>query len=147
MRAQVDHGAAAELLEQAPVAELGHGVIAVLIQGGLVDDVLFRPAEKVRLGPVPLGVGDGHPAEEAALADEAVDGVDVARVGAALVADLEELAGFAGGPNHGPGLVERVGHLFFAVDVESGPEASVGLFGMDPVGCGDDGRLEAFLRG
>ena len=63
------------------------------------------------------------------------------------MADLEELAGLAGGEDHGPGLVERVRHLLFAIDRQPGPEAGVGVLGVDPVGGGDDGGLEALFRG
>ncbi len=119
----------------------------MLVEGGLIDGVPLRPAEQVGLGPVPLGVGDGDAAEEVALADEPVDGVDVARVGSALVADLKELARLAGREDHGPGLVERVGHLLLAVDVEPPPETGVGLLGVDPVGRRHDRRVEVLLGG
>ena len=71
--------------------------------------------------------------------------MDVARVRAALVADLEELAGLALRHHHAAGAVERVRHLLLAVHVLAGFQAVNRVLRVPEVGRGDDDRVELFL--
>jgi hypothetical protein len=73
--------------------------------------------------------------------------VKIARVGPALVADLEETPRPPGRFDHRPGFLEGIGHLLFAVDMKTVFQAGVGLFGMKPVGRGYDRRGQALLLG
>jgi hypothetical protein len=71
--------------------------------------------------------------------------VDVSRMAAALVPDLQQLAGLAGGEHHPPGAIQRVGHLLLAIHVQPGPEAIDSLSAVPEVRRGNDDRIESLL--
>jgi hypothetical protein len=86
-----------------------------------------------------------HAAQHLGLADDAVDRVHVAGVGAALVADLQKLARLALRQHHGLRLLELVRHLLLAVDVLAGLEAGAGVLGVHPVGRRDDHAVDVLV--
>ena len=77
--------------------------------------------------------------------DEAVDGVDVPRIAPALVPDLQKFTSFSRSLDHCDGFSERIGHLLFAVDMEAGFQAGVGMFGMHSVRGGHYGDIQVLL--
>ena len=117
----------------------------VLRESRLRDRVPIGSPEIRRHRAVPLAV-DGHDAaEQLRLADQLLVAVQVARVRAALVANLEELAGLAGGHHHAPRALEGVRHLLLAVHVLAGLEAVDRVLRVPEVGRGDDDRVELLL--
>ena len=108
------------------------------------DLLVLGPAELEQPAPIPLPVGVRDSAEDLVLFDH-FEGVPVARLAAALVADLKQLAGLAGGEHHSPGIRERAGHLLLAVDVLASLETGDGVLGVHPVGRGDNHRDEVAL--
>ena len=98
------------------------------------------------LGPsIPLAVDRRHPAEHLGFAEDLVVAMQIPRIAAPLVADLQELAGFLLTLDHLPGLRQIVGHLLLAVDVESGLHAGDGVLGVPEVGRRDDDRVDVAL--
>ena len=98
-------------------------------------------------GAVPLGVDVDDLAADFLAVDQLVEREAVARVAAALVADLAEFAGFFHGFDHGAGAVDGVGHHLLAIDVEAGFEAFHGVRRVPEIRGGDDDGVEAFLGG
>ncbi len=145
VRAQIHQRPAAVFFKQAPVPEFGHRVVAILLQLALVYGVPFGPAQHIALGPVPLGIHRVHSSQQIFLMDQTVDGMDIPRIAPALVADLQKLAGFSRCLDHGPGFSERVGHLLFAVDMEAGLHAGIGVLRVHPVRGGHDHCVQALL--
>ncbi len=94
---------------------------------------------------VPLAVDRRHAAEKLGFLDQLVVAMEVPRVAAALVADLEELARLLLGLDHLPGLGQIVGHLLLAVDVQAGFHAGDGMLGVPEVGRRDDHRVDLAL--
>ena len=76
------------ILVPTPIPELAHRLVAVLVQRGLVDFVALRPAKVVGLRPVPLAIGLRHAAKKLFLENNLLDGVPVAGIASALVANL-----------------------------------------------------------
>ena len=117
----------------------------VLLQLVRRNDVAIGRPEVGCHGTVPLPV-DGHDAaEQLGLGQQLLVAMDVARVRAALVADLEEFAGFALGKHHAAGALERVRHLLFAVHVLAGLQARNRVRRVPEIGRRDDDRVELFL--
>ena len=145
MRPEIDDGAAALALVPAPVAELVHVLEAVLLQPRLRDDVAIRCAEVGRHAAVPLPVDRDDAAEHLRFLQDLVVAVQVARVRAALVADLKELARLALGGHHAARALERVRHLLLAVHVLAGLEAVDRVLRVPEVRRRDDHRVELFL--
>jgi hypothetical protein len=71
----------------------------------------------------------------------------VARVAAALVADLAEFSGFLLGFDHLAGGLDGIGHHFFAVDVFTGLEGHGGVRLVEVVRGGDEDGVERRLFG
>jgi len=69
----------------------------------------------------------------------------VAGIAAALMADLQQLARFLRRFHHLLGAFERIGHLFFAIDVQSGLKAGHCVRRMPEVRCCDDDRVKVFF--
>ena len=145
VRPEVDDRAAAEPLVPAPVPELLHGLEAVLLQPVRRDRVALRPAEVRRHRAVPLAVHGHDPPEELRLPEQLLVAVQVARVAAPLVPDLEELPRLPGREHHAPGALQGVRHLLLAVDVLAGLQAVDGVRGVPEVGRRDDDRVEVLL--
>ena len=72
MGTQVADGTSAKRLEPTPIAELVHVLVAEFLQGGLIDDVLFRPSAVCADGSIPLAVGVGDAPEEVGAATRRV---------------------------------------------------------------------------
>ena len=145
VRAQVHDRAAALALVPAPVAELVHRAEAVLLEAGVRDQVALGRAQVGRQRAVPLPV-DGHdPPEQRGLPDQLLVAVEVARVAAALVPDLEQLPGLAGGRDHLARALERVRHLLLAVHVLARLQAIHRVRRVPEVGRRDHDRVELLL--
>lgn len=71
--------------------------------------------------------------------------MDVALVGAPLVSDLEKLFSPPGGFHHRAGFLQAVGHLLFAIDVQSPVEAGIGVLGVNPIRGGHDDGVQVLL--
>ena len=122
-----------------------HVLEPVLLQRGRRNRVAIGGSEVWRHRTVPLPV-DGHdPSEQLRLAEQLLIAVDVARVRAALVADLQELARLALRQHHAAGALERVRHLLLAVHVLAGLQGVNRVLRVPEVGRGDDHRVELFL--
>ena len=117
----------------------------VLLQPRLRDHVAIGGAEIGRHAAVPLPVDGDDPSEQVRLAQDLVVAVLIAGIGAALVADLQELARLALGRHHAARAVERVRHLLLAVDVLAGLEAVDRVLRVPEVRRRDDDRVELFL--
>ena len=117
----------------------------VLLEPRVGDGVPRGRAEVGRDGAVPLAA-DGHgPAEQLRLAEQLLVAVEIARVRSALVADLQELAGLAGGRHHAARPLEGVRHLLLAVHVLAGLQTVDRVLRVPEVGGGDDDRVELLL--
>ena len=88
----------------------------------------------------------GDSAQQAIAADDGIDGVSVAGIAAALVSNLEDSSRPPHSLNHSFGVFEAVGHLLFAVDIQSGFEAGDGVGMVHPVGGGDDYGIDLALH-
>ncbi len=122
-----------------------HRLEAVLLQAVGRDRVALGPAQVRRHRPVPLAVDGDDAPEQLRLPEQLLVAVQVARVAAALVADLQELARLPGGEHHAPRALQRVRHLLLAVDVLAGLQAVHGVLRVPEVGSGDDDRVELLL--
>ncbi len=69
----------------------------------------------------------------------------VSWIAAALMAYLQQLAGFLCGLEHFPGAFKGVGHLFFAIDVQPGLHTRHRMRRMPEVGCGNYHRVKVLL--
>ena len=118
---------------------------AVLLEPRVGDRVALGPAEVGRHRAVPLPVDRHDAAEQLRLAEQVVVRVLVARVAAALVADLQQLAGLAGGEHHRARALERVRHLLLAVHVLAGLQAVDRVLRVPEVGRRDHDRVELLL--
>ena len=141
MRAEVHHRPAAVLVEPAPVEVLLRVLVAVLREDLLLRRLLVGEEGGERA--VPLRVGGRHAAEH--VGDDVLEAVAVARVGAALVADLEELARLLLHAAHLGGLLELVRHLLLAVHMLARAEAGARVFAVHPVGRRDHDRVDVLV--
>ncbi|MGD0744793.1 MAG: hypothetical protein ABSA45_06525 [Verrucomicrobiota bacterium] len=103
---------------------------------------MFGPAEILGHGAVPLRVGGGEPAADFCVAEQPVQGKEVARVAAALVADLQQLSGLPHRLHHRTGAFDGVAHHLFAIDMESRLEAGVGNGCVPEIRRGHDNGLQ-----
>ncbi len=144
----------------APIAESAVGVVQELAEAAGVDSFVegalgggAEPEIPVEsgggggvfgLGPVGAG-GVSEEADHADLADftglEELHAGDGMGADAAVEADLDKAAGFAGGAEHGFAFVDGVGDGFFNVDVGAGADGVDGGEGVPVVGSGDDGDV------
>ena len=145
MRAEIHDRPAAQAFVPAPVAELVHVLEAVLLEPLRRNGIPIGSAEVRRDRAVPLPVDRHDAAEQLRLAEQLVVAVEVARIRAALVADLKELAGLARGRHHVPRPLERVRHLLLAVHVLAGLEAVDRVPLVPEVGRRDEDRVELLL--
>ena len=134
-----------ETLVPAPVPELLHGLEAVLLQPLRRDRVALRPADVRRHGAVPLAVHGHDPPEELRLLEQLQVAVQVARVAAPLVPDLEQPSRLAGGEHHAASALQGVRHLLLAVDVLAGAETVDSVWRVPEVGRRDDDRVDVRL--
>ena len=145
--AEIGDGAAAVFGIPAPVHEFFHAGEAVLGEKVLRDGLVFGDAEGLGGGDtaVPLAVAVGDAAHHVGFFDDVVAEVEVAGVGVALVADLEDAAGLLPGFDHVLGTFDGVGHHFLAVDGFAGFEGDAGEGGVEEVGGGDEDGLDVLL--
>ena len=85
--------------------------------------------------------------EDAQAVEQLVKGIEVARVAAALIADLAEFAGFFDGLQHGSGSFECVGHHLLAIDMEPCLKAFDGVLRVPKIRGGDDGCIQSLFGG
>jgi len=70
---------------------------------------------------------------------------NIPRIAAPLMADLEKPAGFLRGLHHLSSTLQSVGHLFFAIDVQTGFKAGHSVVRVPEVGGGNYDCIEVFL--
>ena len=145
MGAEVGDRAAGILLEPAPVFELLHVFVAVLLEDVFRDFLALRPCEEVFRRAVPLSVKGGETAAHLVFMDHLVC-VLIDRIGTALMADLEQFAGLVGDFDHFCGKLELMGHFLFAIDMFAGLQAGDGVFRVVAVRCGDDDGVQILFR-
>ena len=144
---EVGHGAAGIFFKPTPIAKLVHVGVAVFGELGVREAFADGEAEVGGDGTVPFAGDVRDPAEEAIAGDDFILRVLVARIAAALVAQLEKLLGFAGGNHHGAGAFHGVGHEFLAVNVLAGLVCGDGVFGVLEVGRRDNHGVEILHGG
>ena len=72
--------------------------------------------------------------------------MDIPRIAAALVPDLQESAGLFFNLGHIASTLQCIRHLFFAVNVQACFKASHCMFLMPKIGRGDDDTVEVLFR-
>jgi len=77
--------------------------------------------------------------------EKLVYGMNITRIRTPLMTDLEQPSCPPGCLDHGAGLVQAIGHLFFTVHGEAMIKTGICLFGMNPVGRGNNDRIQVFL--
>ena len=95
---------------------------------------------------MPLAARVRDPAQHLVLVDQ-VHRVPVSGVAAALVADLDQLAGLPGREHDLLAALDRVGHLLLAVHVLARLQTGDRLLRVHPVGRGDDDRVRVRVFG
>ncbi len=144
VRPEVGDRAAGVFFEPAPVAELVHVLVAVLVQRFLGNLELPGPAEVLADGAVPLTVDVRDAAEQlhVGVAQELVARELIPGIAAPVMADLQQLAGLAGGAHHRARALDLVRHQLLAVDMLAGAHAGVGVLRVVEVRRRDNHRVE-----
>ena len=124
-----------------------HVLKAILCEHRREHFEFLRPTKVLFHRAIPLSLHSSEAAAELGVMKKPVQGEHIPWIAAALMADLQQLSGFAHGLHHRTRTFNRVAHHLFAVNMKTGFEAGVGHRRMPEIGRGDKNRLQIlFLR-